>query len=244
MKKVLMALAATAFTSLSACGTITLQNGNLSFEVGMEDSGITAGFSGTIDINPSILTPDANDEGRETDTDNSSTKALKSTKTLTADQASVLKLIEEKALKHQIDPTTLAAVGWIESRFRNVKNPNSTAKGVMQFINSTAKLYGLLDPYDISANVDAGARLMDDNRRYLRKMLEREPEGWMLYLAHQQGAAGAVRLLSATTVPARDIVGQAAVTLNTNGSADASASVFVKEWRAKFERARSLFSYD
>lgn len=117
----------------------------------------------------------------------------------------------------------------------NAKNPNSSAKGPFQFIDSTAKAYGLNDPFDLEQSTDAAARLARDNANILRNALGREPTGAELYLAHQQGAGGAKKLLVNADKPAVDVVGADAVRLNA-GDSSMLASDFANLWLNKYNQ--------
>lgn len=75
------------------------------------------------------------------------------------------------------------------------------AKGLLQFTKGTGRAYGLLGKEgdkraDPDANIKAGVRLTEDNRRTLAKMLGRDPTFSELALAHQQGAETAARMIS------------------------------------------------
>jgi hypothetical protein len=122
----------------------------------------------------------------------------------------------------------------IESGFNpNAKNPNSSASGLFQFINSTAKQYGLSNPLDPEASTRAVTQLALDNRKTLLPVLGREPQQWELYLAHQQGGGGAAKLLANPNARAVDIVGEDAVRLN-GGDTSMSAGQFASIWQRKF----------
>jgi hypothetical protein len=79
-----------------------------------------------------------------------------------------LPIIQDLATKYNIDPNIAHAIVYKESRFNpNAYNPNDPggARGLGQFIGSTARAYGLdnttaFDPYK---NLDAQARLLRDN---------------------------------------------------------------------------------
>jgi len=107
----------------------------------------------------------------------------------------------------------LARVRQIESSDgTRLFNRNSRAAGPFQFIPRTATAMGLRDPYDEVASAEAAARLAADNARQLRRR-GFEIDAPTLYLAHQQGAGGAVSLLQGNR-PAVDIVGRNAVLWN------------------------------
>lgn len=114
----------------------------------------------------------------------------------------------------------------------NAQNPNSSAGGMFQFIDSTAKQYGLENKFDPMASADAAARLARDNLGYLKQALGREPTAGELYLAHQQGAGGAAKLLAAGNAPAASVVGADAAGLNGGGGM--SAADFAGKWTGKF----------
>lgn len=113
------------------------------------------------------------------------------------------------------------------------QNPNSSAGGGFQFIDSTARQYGLTDKSNLGASADAAARLARDNAAQLRRVLGREPTAAELYLAHQQGGGGASALLANPNAPAVDIVGADAVRLN-GGNANMTAGEFANLWLGKF----------
>lgn len=116
------------------------------------------------------------------------------------------------------------------------------AKGPFQFTDSTAKQYGLKDPFNPQQAADAAARLAADNRSALTSKLGRPPTDPELYLAHQQGAGGAAALLSNPTLTAQQALmttgmdaGAAARAIRVNGGdPNAPASAFTGMWAAKF----------
>lgn len=115
----------------------------------------------------------------------------------------------------------------------NAQNPNSSAGGMFQFIDSTANQYGLTNKFDPMASADAAARLARDNRAVLLQALGREPTAGELYLAHQQGAGGAAQLLKAGNAPAASVVGADAARLNGGGGM--SAADFANQWTGRFD---------
>ena len=122
------------------------------------------------------------------------------------------------------------------SRGANLTNRNSTAKGPFQFTDRTAKAMGLQDPNDLAASADAAARLAVQNRTVLQQNGVENPDGKMLYLAHQQGAGGALKLLQGGEAPADKAVGEKAVTNNGGEKGDTSKG-FVEQIFGKYEGA-------
>jgi hypothetical protein len=130
----------------------------------------------------------------------------------------------------------LARTAEIESGFNPAaQNPNSSAGGLFQFIDSTAKQYGLKDRFDPTQATEAAARLARDNARILERGLGRPPTSGELYLAHQQGAGGALKLLRNPDAKAEDVVGSAAARLNRGGGR--TAGDFANLWINKFDNA-------
>lgn len=108
------------------------------------------------------------------------------------------------------DPVISATVAAKESSFRPyVKNPNSSATGYFQFIDSTwaemmekyASKYGInpsATQMDARANAILGVQYLKDNYNYLKNNLNKSDiTDTDLYLAHFLGPAGAVRFLNA-----------------------------------------------
>lgn len=133
---------------------------------------------------------------------------------------------------HGVDPGILSVIADLESGFDpNAKNPTSSAGGLFQFIDSTASAYGLSDRFNVDAAADAGARLARDNINALAGALGRQPTVGEIYLAHQQGAQGAINLLTAPApVLASSVVGREAVRLNGGNPDTMSARDFAALW--------------
>jgi len=145
-------------------------------------------------------------------------------------QTNVRTAIDAAASRYGVDPTALSVIAQLESGGNPAaQNPNSSAGGLFQFIDSTAQQYGLTDKFDPYASADAGARLARDNASSLRRAIGREPTVGELYLAHQQGAGGASKLLANPNKRAVDIVGRDAVILN-GGNENMSAQDFANLW--------------
>jgi soluble lytic murein transglycosylase-like protein len=94
-------------------------------------------------------------------------------------------LIVEAANRYRIDPRLLRAICFTESRYRvNAISPKG-ALGLMQFMPETAARYGLRNPFDPQAAIDAGAR-------YLRDLLARFNGRIDLAVAAYNAGEGAV----------------------------------------------------
>lgn len=136
--------------------------------------------------------------------------------------------------KYNLPPGYLARVAQIESGMRpDAANPKSSARGLFQFMPGTAQQYGLKNRFDPIASTDAAGRVAVDSASILRRSLGREPTAAELYLAHQQGAGGASKLLSNPNAPAAKVVGIDAVRLN-GGKADMTAQQFANLWMNRF----------
>ena len=143
-------------------------------------------------------------------------------------------LVENANKQYGLPEGYLTRTAQIESGFNpSAKNPNSSASGLFQFINSTAKQYGLSNPFDPVASTDAAARFAADNKRVLAQALGREPTAGELYLAHQKGAGGAVKLLLNPDANAAGLIGKNEVTLN-GGTTSMTAGEHVGNWLRKF----------
>ncbi|WP_175869447.1 transglycosylase SLT domain-containing protein [Bartonella gabonensis] len=128
--------------------------------------------------------------------------------------------IREAAARYGLPESYLYRVAQVESGGNpNARNPRSSAGGLYQFIDSTAKQYGLQDRFDPMQAADAMGRLTLDNRNHLSRLLGRAPTDAELYLAHQQGAGGAARLLQNPHANAAQLVGSNAVGLNAGNNA-------------------------
>jgi len=142
-------------------------------------------------------------------------------------------IINEAFRRYGLDPSIGLRIAQIESSLNpNARNPRSSAGGLFQFIDGTARQYGLTNKFDPAANADAGARFTRDNVTALRKALGREPTAGEIYLAHQQGAGGARKLLTNPDAFAADLVGEQAVMLNA-GRRDMTARDFAGLWDRK-----------
>lgn len=161
-----------------------------------------------------------------------------------AGSSNIMSIIDSTAAKYGVPADWMRKSAKIESNF----NPNTVsstgAKGLFQFTKGTGKTYGLADPFDPAQNADAAARLYLDNSNGLKKRLGRDPTGGEVYLAHQQGMAGASALLArpgdnvvdALSVAYKGNRAAAANAVKVNGgSIDMTAGAFAGKWTGKFD---------
>jgi len=150
-------------------------------------------------------------------------------------------LFVEKATEYGISPRYLDRTAAVESRYDpNAQNPRSSAGGLFQFINGTARDYNLTNRFDPVQATDAAARLARDNAATLKNALGRDPTDGELYLAHQQGAGGAIKILSNPDAPMESLVGSEAARLN--GGAGLTGSQFAQKFISKIESGASAFA--
>ena len=80
--------------------------------------------------------------------------------------------IVESARRYGIDPRILRVLCYLESRFRLDAVSSKGARGPMQFMPETAARYGLTNPHDPRAAIDAAARYVSDLLRRFDGRLE------------------------------------------------------------------------
>lgn len=120
----------------------------------------------------------------------------------------------------------------IESGGRNLGPNQAGAAGYFQFVRSTAAHMGV-NPNDLKSSADGAARLAVENAKQLRLGIGHEPDGAELYLAHQQGAGGASKLLNNPDANAASLVGTNAIIQN-GGREDMTAREFTQMWANKY----------
>lgn len=94
--------------------------------------------------------------------------------------------IDEVARENGLEPALIKAVALVESGFNPRAVSNKGARGIMQFIPSTAARYGVSDLHDPHQSLRAGAR-------HLRDLLDEFGGDLTLALAAYNAGAGAVR---------------------------------------------------
>lgn len=71
-------------------------------------------------------------------------------------------LMRAAAARYCVDPRALWTIAFLETRFRPRQISPKGARGMMQFMPATAATYGLADPFDAAAAIDAAARYVRD----------------------------------------------------------------------------------
>lgn len=94
--------------------------------------------------------------------------------------------IAKAALRWNVPMSLLAAQLYAESGFNPFATSGAGAQGIAQFMPGTAQSYGLRDPFDADAAIDAQAHLMSD----LLRQFGNKPA---LALAAYNAGAGAVQ---------------------------------------------------
>src|ERR1017187_10005395 len=149
------------------------------------------------------------------------TAAIKSTYEVVPPTGNVLPVLDSVGQRYGISGSYLLRTHQLEG-----DGISSTgAKGPFQFTAKTGAQYGLKNPYDFGASADAAARLAANNKAQLTNSFGRPPTDAELYLAHQQGATGAQKLLANPSARAGDLVGDKAIAVN-GGDPDRPASEF------------------
>jgi hypothetical protein len=95
-------------------------------------------------------------------------------------------IIDRVSAEQQVDPKLVRAVITVESAFQQRARSRKGAMGLMQLMPETARLYGVVNPYDPASNIEAGIK-------HLKFLLERFSSSLPLALAAYNAGEAAVQ---------------------------------------------------
>ncbi|MEN6644316.1 MAG: transglycosylase SLT domain-containing protein [Armatimonadia bacterium] len=148
-----------------------------------------------------------------------------------------------------LPPNYLETISMLESSGGTNTGSGNKYTGIFQVGPEVAADFGVTPEQlrDPRINAQVAAKLAARNAKLLRARLNREPQPWELYLAHQQGAGGATLLLQNPDRNAVDVLtaaysndrtrAQQAVIQN-GGDPRMTAGEFAQLWASKFGGAR------
>jgi hypothetical protein len=105
--------------------------------------------------------------------------------------------IAAAARKYRVDPRVLWTIAYLETRFRSDQVSPKGARGLMQFIPSTAKRFNLRDPYDALQSIDAAARYVSELTKRFNGRLD------LVLAGYNSGEAAVDCFLNGRTVRTR-----------------------------------------
>lgn len=149
-------------------------------------------------------------------------------------------MIKRAAELRGLDAEVMLTIAKIESQLDPKARNRSGASGLYQFMPATWAGMGGGDVFDPSLNIDRAMTLTRQNQKGLRDSLGRDPRGWELYLAHQQGLGGAKSLLGNPNMLAMDALkaggsrAPRASILQNGGTLDMTSAQFAAMWRRKY----------
>jgi hypothetical protein len=160
-----------------------------------------------------------------------------------------------------VDPQAAMTIALLENpKFDPEARPTkdgkalSTAHGLFQITDRTWKGLGGSDKdrADPRRQIELGLKNIAQTRDELKRSLGRDPQGWELYLGHQQGAGGAAALLAAPGKNAVDVLTPfyssraeaLKAVVDNGGAADTTAGAFAQTWQAKYAAAEPRAGQD
>ena len=146
-----------------------------------------------------------------------------------ATRAELEAMIAREATAAGMNPQDFIRMAQIESSFNpNAGAKTSSAKGLFQFIDSTAKNYGLNNVYDPVESTRAAIRLAKDNIKATGAK-----DGAEMYMAHQWGSGGFNKMKNANpNASVASVLGAAAA--KNNAMAGMTVAQGLDYWRNKF----------
>ena len=146
-----------------------------------------------------------------------------------ATRAELEAMIAREATAAGMNPQDFIRMAQIESSFNpNAGAKTSSAKGLFQFIDSTAKNYGLNNVYDPVESTRAAIRLAKDNIKATGAK-----DGAEMYMAHQWGSGGFNKMKNANpNASVESVLGASAA--KNNAMAGMTVAEGFDYWRNKF----------
>ena len=146
-----------------------------------------------------------------------------------ATRAELEAMIAREATAAGMNPQDFIRMAQIESSFNpNAGAKSSSAKGLFQFIDSTAKNYGLKNVYDPVESTRAAIRLAKDNIKATGAK-----DGAEMYMAHQWGSGGFNKMKNANpNASVASVLGASAAKNNAMGGMTVAQGL--DYWRNKF----------
>lgn len=146
-----------------------------------------------------------------------------------ATRAELEAMIAREATAAGMNPQDFIRMAQIESSFNpNAGAKSSSAKGLFQFIDSTAKAYGLNNVYDPVESTRAAIRLAKDNIKATGAK-----DGAEMYMAHQWGSGGFNKMKNANpNASVASVLGASAAKNNAMGGMTVAQGF--DYWRNKF----------
>ena len=146
-----------------------------------------------------------------------------------ATRAELEAMIAREATAAGMNPQDFIRMAQIESSFNpNAGAKTSSAKGLFQFIDSTAKDYGLNNVYDPVESTRAAIRLAKDNIKATGAK-----DGAEMYMAHQWGSGGFNKMKNANpNASVESVLGASAA--KNNAMAGMTVAQGLDYWRNKF----------
>ena len=146
-----------------------------------------------------------------------------------ATRAELEAMIAREATAAGMNPQDFIRMAQIESSFNpNAGAKTSSAKGLFQFIDSTAKNYGLKNVYDPVESTRAAIRLAKDNIKATGAK-----DGAEMYMAHQWGTGGFNEMKNANpNASVASVLGASAA--KNNAMAGMTVAQGLDYWRNKF----------
>ena len=150
--------------------------------------------------------------------------------------------IYNAAVRWNVDPSLAMTTASIESNFR----PGAVAgthAGLFQLGDREWAAMGGGDRNDVSLQIDHGVRWLAQAQQDLSDRLGRTPTNSEVYLAHQQGFAGAAALINNPNMTAQQALESVGVPSDTAyasirgnaGDPNAPASQFVRQWSDSYD---------